>query len=168
AEAPEDRRIAALQPDDALAAPGPVDQQPVDVALTDARAAGRLAHVDDRRPAADLVQQLARDQPVVQDHVGLPQATQALQGDELGIARAGADERAEPRLHTSPLRRAPGGKKRTRRSSPWGGSSHGTSSRFFWPARGFCPPRPPTKTCTPSTILPSTFTLHPCRPTSAV
>ena len=49
-----------------------------------------------------------------------------------------------------------------------GSSSHGTSSRIRMPARGSAPPRPPTKTWTPSTILPSTFTLQPWSPTSAV
>ena len=36
------------------------------------------------------------------------------------------------------------------------------------PARGSAPPRPPTETWTPSTILPFTLTLQPWSPTSAV
>src|SRR5438093_10467416 len=168
AEAPEDRGITALQPHDAHASPGPVDQQPVDLALADADAAGRLADIDDRGARRDLVEQLSRDQPVVQDDLGLAEPAQPLHGDELGIARAGADERDDAALHASSFRRSPRGKKRIKRSSTAGRSSHGTSSRIFWPARGSCPPRPPTNTWTPSTILPSTFTLHPCRPTSAV
>src|SRR5215470_240297 len=60
------------------------------------------------------------------------------------------------------------GKKRTSRSSTSGSSSHGTSSMMRVPARGSAPPRPPTKTCTPSTIFPCTLTLHPWSPISAV
>src|SRR5262249_40708195 len=60
------------------------------------------------------------------------------------------------------------GKNRTSRSSTCGSSSHGTSSMMRVPARGSAPPRPPTKTWTPSTIFPSTLTLHPWRPMSAV
>src|SRR5215467_8824290 len=60
------------------------------------------------------------------------------------------------------------GKNRTSRSSTCGSSSHGTSSMMRVPARGSAPPRPPTKTCTPSTIFPCTLTLHPWSPISAV
>ncbi len=42
------------------------------------------------------------------------------------------------------------------------------SSRMRTPARGSVPPRPPTETWTPSTILPLTLTLQPCSPMSAV
>src|SRR5207244_3453971 len=60
------------------------------------------------------------------------------------------------------------GKKRTSRSRTSGSSSQGTSSMIRMAARGSFPPRPPTKTWTPSTILPSTLTLHPWSPMSAV
>src|SRR4029077_9126497 len=126
------------------------------------------ADVDHRGAGTDLVEERRGDQPVVQHDVGLAKPTQPFQCDELGIAGARADERHDAVLHASSFFRSPRGKKRIKRSSTTGSSEHGTSSRIFSAALGSRPPRPPTNTWTPSTILPSTLTLHPCRPTSAV
>src|SRR5436309_1895219 len=141
-------RVAALQPDDVLAPPRPVHQEPVDLALAHARSSRSLADVDDGSARADLVEELVGNQPVVQDHLGLAKATQSLERDQLGIARTGADERDEPAAHgsSSSFFRSPRGKKRIRRSSTSGSSSQGTSANTFSPARGSSPPRPPTKT----------------------
>src|SRR5207247_4420706 len=114
-------------------------------------------------------QQRRRDQPIVHDDRGLPQTPQCLERDELGVAGAGADERDErTRAHGAGSFRSARGKNRTSRSSTVGSSSHGMSSRIRTPGRGSAPPRPPTKTCTPSTTLPLIFTLQPCSPMSAV
>src|SRR5262249_58893491 len=46
-ESAEDRRVTALEADDAATAAGAIDQQPVDLRLAHAVAARRLAGVDD-------------------------------------------------------------------------------------------------------------------------
>src|SRR5207248_6723223 len=116
-----------------------------------------------------LGEQRRRDQAIVHDDIRLAQTPQRLEGDELGIARTGADERDKGmKAHGVGSFRSARGKNRTSRSRTAGSSSHGRSSRMRTPERGSAPPRPPTKTCTPSTILPFTFTLQPCSPISAV
>src|SRR5438094_242296 len=147
-----------------------IDEEPVDLRLAHAVAAGRLAGVDDLGVRRRLGEQRGGDEAIVDHDVGLAQAPERLQRDELRVAGAGADERDErASIHgsASGLRSARG-KKRTSRSSTSGSWSHGRSSRMRKPARASAPPRPPTKTCTPSTILPLTFTLQPCSPMSAV
>jgi hypothetical protein len=78
-----------------------VHDQPVDVALPDARAPRRLADVDDLRARRRLVEQLLRDETVVDHGLGLAQAAQRLERDQLRIAGAGTDERDARADHAS-------------------------------------------------------------------
>src|SRR4030095_6813504 len=66
--------------------------------------------------------------------------------------RVGGEVGAHPWASSSAAR-ASRGKKRMSRSSTSGSASQGTSSRMRVAARGSGPPRPPTHTCTPRTLL---------------
>src|SRR3989441_6402603 len=98
--------VTALQPDDAAAAVRAFDEQPVDLWLADVLAAGHLADIDHLSVAPRVLQHLARDQVVVDDHGRLAQPADGLEGDELGLAPSGADERHE-RAHGSALSSKP-------------------------------------------------------------
>jgi len=103
---PEQVRIAALQPHDAPAAAGMRNQERIHFGLW--QAVARDSERLDRR----LVEQLRRDQPVVHEHVTRAHVREPLDRDQLGIARAGADERYR---HASAFVTA--SRKKSRRSS---------------------------------------------------
>src|SRR5581483_7723993 len=87
AAAAEEEGVAALEPDDGEAAPGEPDEQRVDLVLGE-----RLAR-DAERPGRRLVDQLARDQPVVDERVAGAKERETPNRDQPRVARAGADER---------------------------------------------------------------------------
>ena len=172
ASRPKTTGIAALEPDDAarrrrarstssqLIWPWPTQRRPG--ALPTSMSVG--ARAAPRRATAAGASRSCRTTSASRSR------REPLQGDELGIARPGADERRpRPRITTSLLSplaareetdQAAPAPRAARRTARPPGSAGRREDRV--------PPRPPTKTCTPSTILPSTFTLQPCRPTSAV
>ena len=100
AAAAQHERIAALQAHHMFAAARHGDEQPVDVFLTDAAAAGALTDAEARRVRRQR-QHLGRHERVVQHDVGLAQSPDRLHRQELGIARSRADERDKPRAHPS-------------------------------------------------------------------
>ena len=90
--AAEDEVVAALEADDALAGAGAVDDHLVDGVLRRRAAAGQLGDVDQLDVGAELVEQLARREPVGDDDVGRGERVAGGDGDEVGLARAAADE----------------------------------------------------------------------------
>ena len=92
AGAPEDQRIAALEPHHAPAGFCERHHQRVDVVLLAGRAVAGLADQHLLRLAARKVEHVARDQIVKQDHVGGLQRAHRAQREQFRIARAGADQ----------------------------------------------------------------------------
>ncbi len=100
-EPAEDTRIAALQAHHEAAFARMLDEQGIDPGLAGAaaftRAAMRhaaeaaLADVDPLRPRRELAQGRIGE-GIEEHHIGLAQALGAAQGDEIGLARPGADE----------------------------------------------------------------------------
>ena len=87
-----DERVAALEAHHPLAGQRPVDDDAVDLLLRGGPAAGQLGHVDQLHVRRQLVEQLARGEPVGHHHVGLAQRSARRHGDQLGVTRAAADE----------------------------------------------------------------------------
>ena len=71
AAAAEHERVAALEPHHAAAGARVLEQERVRVLLGDLRPRALLADVDELRVRARVRERLGRDQPVVEDHVGL-------------------------------------------------------------------------------------------------
>ena len=93
AAAAEHEGIAALQPHHALAGLRGLDHALVDGVLADAGLADAAADRNARGVAADAVENFRRDQLVVEDDVGILQRAQRLDGEKIGIAGTGADQR---------------------------------------------------------------------------
>ena len=91
--AAEDEGIAALEPRHDLAGLRLAHQDAIDLGLRGGRAARRLADEDALGVAARVLQDLRVHQPVHHQHVGLLQPLQRLQGEQVGIAGAAADQR---------------------------------------------------------------------------
>ena len=92
AAAAEHERVAALEPHDALAAQRLGRHQPLDEGLRRARAAAALADLDDARRAARVAQHAVADEVVDEQHGGLADRADRLDGQQLRVARAGADQ----------------------------------------------------------------------------
>ena len=92
AAAPEHQGIAALEPHDAQTLARELDQALVDLELPRALAPGPLADRLEARRRAAQRQDLRRHQRIVQDHVGLLERVQRVQGEQARIARPGADQ----------------------------------------------------------------------------
>ena len=100
-EAAEDARVAALQANDARAARRVLDEQGVDRVLARVLAAAArrvrhareaaLADVDPARVRRELAQRRVGER-IEEDDVGVLQPLRAAHRDEVGLARAGADE----------------------------------------------------------------------------
>src|SRR5439155_15619179 len=84
--------VAALEPHDALALQRLGGHQLFDEGLRRARAAAALADVDDARRFARVAQHAIADQVVDQQHAGRANRADRLDRQQLGVARAGADE----------------------------------------------------------------------------
>ena len=69
-----------------------LDQQPVDGVLADAGLADAAADRNARRVAAGAIENFRRDQFVVENDVGILQRAQRLDGEQIRIAGAGADQ----------------------------------------------------------------------------
>ena len=111
--AAEDKRIAALEPHHPLALPGVLDQQRIDLLLSAADISGRLAHAYARRVAPRQIEDRGRHQPVVQDHIGVVQRPQSLEGQQFRIAGTRPDQ---PHLSGRAGRRRHGGQQLLRRT----------------------------------------------------
>ena len=90
--APEDERIAALEAHDELARQAVLDEAGVGLRLRHRDLPGRLAGVDQQAVRARLERQLIAGQAVEDEHVGAAHEIEAADGDQPGIAGAGADE----------------------------------------------------------------------------
>src|SRR3990172_4174246 len=89
AAAPEDERIAAFQAYDGLSTASALNQNRVDLLLCRAATADILADVNVLGVAPRKVQHFASDQAIVHNHVRFLQRSQALEGEQPGIARSG-------------------------------------------------------------------------------
>ena len=101
AAAPEDERVAALEPHDLLAVAGEGDEQLVDGVLRHRVVAGELADVDDLGAERDAlggepVEHPAGAEPVGDDHVGRLERAESAEREQAGVAGAGAHERDGP------------------------------------------------------------------------
>jgi hypothetical protein len=92
AAAPEDERIAPLQPQHPFACQRQLDQPQRDVALLRARLAAALARVFHLRIRTRPAKNAFIDQRVVDDHISLTQRVQRVQRHQPRIARPGADK----------------------------------------------------------------------------
>src|SRR5207244_9605346 len=92
--AAEYKRITAFEPHDREPAPGPLDQQRVDLALRQSRSTTvrALPHEHSLCSGRRFGQQRWRDEAIVHDHVGRSQDLESLRGDQTGVARPGADK----------------------------------------------------------------------------
>ena len=89
----KDERVAALEADDAAIRARMLDHQRVDLFLSDALCAAAFADVDDFGGGRSEIENRLRNEVVVEDDVGGLDKAQRFDGEQVGIARAGADER---------------------------------------------------------------------------
>lgn len=89
APAAENERVTALEPHDAAAGPGMLDQGLVDLLLPPVVPAASLAHEDSPAFGAKRLEQFPPHQQVVEHHVGLGQASRPADADQPGVAGAG-------------------------------------------------------------------------------
>ena len=71
-------------------------QMPVDRVLTDPGATGAPADEDALGVAAGAIEDFRADRLVVEDDIGALQCLQRPQGQQIGVARAGADQKDRP------------------------------------------------------------------------
>ena len=88
--APEDERIAALQPQHALAFARQRNQRARNIALLAGAFAGALAGIDELRARPRQLQQRLVDQRVVENDVGAGDGVQSQRRDQARIARSRA------------------------------------------------------------------------------
>src|SRR5688500_270350 len=88
----EDRAVAAFQPHDRLACCGVFAQPPIDLLLGDLSLVMTLADTFDPGPGWDQIEDVRREQIVVQYDVRLTENAQRLQRQQLRIARPRSDE----------------------------------------------------------------------------
>ena len=91
-EPTEDRRVARLEPDDARAGRGMIDQQLRDMRLARGGAPGALADRNELGAGADMAEQRTRREIVEQHDIGRLQPRDGFERQQFGIARARADE----------------------------------------------------------------------------
>ena len=92
AAAPEHEGIAALEAQHALARAGVAHQHGADLLLRRGVVVGALADIDALGLAAHEFEDFRRDQPVVEHDLGLLHQAQRAEGQQIGVAGAGADE----------------------------------------------------------------------------
>ncbi len=125
AAAPEDERIASLEPDDAPALAGGGDQALADLLLGHRGGTGRLADVDQLGLLAGAVERPWRDQAVVEDRVGGRDQLQRARRHQARVPGPRADQvdDARSRAHAiasarSRISRAPAPSRRWASSAP--------------------------------------------------
>ena len=92
ATAAENERVAALQAQYAFALLGQFDQQCVELGLRHGMAVAALAHVDPLCFFPDQFHYGRGNQPVVQYNIGLLHQAQGAEREQVGVARAAADQ----------------------------------------------------------------------------
>ena len=92
AAAAEDQRVAALEPDHALTELAAPHQERVDLGLAHEVAGPLLADIDQLGRRVGQAEDAGADQPVVDHDLGLAQQARGLEGQQLGVAGAGADQ----------------------------------------------------------------------------
>jgi len=92
AAATEDERVAALEPHHALALARQPHQQVADLLLRQRVVGAPLADIDALGLAPREVDDAGVDQPVVEHDVGLLHQPERAEGQQVGVARSGADE----------------------------------------------------------------------------
>ena len=127
AAAAEDERVAALEPHDALARRGRLDQPLADLLLRHRGHAGLLADVDQLGVSRAPVERARRDQAVVEDRVGDGDQLQRSRRHQPRVAGPGPDQVDDPRSRAhaaasarSRMSRAPAASRRSARSAPTG------------------------------------------------
>ena len=88
----EDVGVAALEPGDGFAFFGFFYDEPVDAVLRERVVPGDLADVNAFRVGAGIAEQGIVGEVVIHDHIGLFENVLALDGQQAGVAGAGADE----------------------------------------------------------------------------
>ena len=88
----EHGRVAALETHDAPSLARVLHHQRVDIGLLPRGAEACLARLDEQRLAARQLEDAGRDEPVVDDDVGLVQQALRLARQQLGITGTGADQ----------------------------------------------------------------------------
>jgi hypothetical protein len=88
----EDKGVAALQADHALALLGLLNEQRLNGFLGHGVVIALLTHVDAPGIAPGQVQDLGTHEAIVNDHVRFPKKPCGAKGEELRVSRAGADE----------------------------------------------------------------------------
>ncbi len=88
----EDVGVAALEPHDPGAGPGPVDEDRVDLLLGPGAGGRTLAYMDDLRVGRRGVEQDGRGEPVDHDHVGGREQLTTTHSQQPGIARTSPDQ----------------------------------------------------------------------------
>ncbi len=88
----EDEGIAALETDDGQALLGEADQQLVDIVLRQGVARLALGHIDQASVGRSQIENFAGDEAVMDDDVGGSDDAGGLDGQQVGIARAGPDQ----------------------------------------------------------------------------
>ena len=92
AAATEHVRVAALQPENALARLRVPDEDRVDLVLRHRVVTGQLADVDHRHAIGEPGEQCARAEPVGHHDIRLREKVASAHGDEVGVAGAATDE----------------------------------------------------------------------------
>src|SRR5260221_3891125 len=90
--APKHKRIAALEPRPVQALLRVRDDLAIDVILAQCRLMRFFPHINKQRAGLDLVEQLNRRKPIIENYVGLAQQAQPLDGNQFRIAWSGADQ----------------------------------------------------------------------------
>ena len=92
AAAPEDKWVAAFEPHHPLTLARLRHHQAVDEGLRSGNATATFAHGDRARTAPHIAQHARVHQVVHQHHRGAAQGLDGLDGEQFGVARAGADQ----------------------------------------------------------------------------
>src|SRR5581483_10156812 len=95
----EKKRIAALEAYNTPAGPGVAAHETGYLVLREGMLGGLFAHVGLDAAGPGLVEQCSRGKVVIQNYIGLPDALQTFEGDQLGVAgsRPYQSDRRDPR-----------------------------------------------------------------------
>jgi hypothetical protein len=118
AAAPEDERIAAFEAYDDLAFLGLVHEELVDLILRQRMRAGPLADVHDLGGFRDARRDVVRHERIEGDEIRLRDQFRGAQGEQTGVAGAGADEINLPYVFFDTHKSS---------SAPWSTSSSNTA-----------------------------------------
>ena len=100
AAAPKNKRVAALEPNDAQAASAPIDQQRADFFLRVSVVRFLLADIETFRPRRREIEKVRARKVVVENRIGLSEKTPGLERNQFRIARPGTHQ--VDLVHTGP------------------------------------------------------------------